>query len=301
MTNRFRKLSVRVALATVALVASQAQAQFVVLKDGLKLSPGEIQITNGKILREKIIGGQKAQAVLNFSDIDHLEWDNPKELAEARGLMAAGKSKDAIAVLQKFRAYLKPFKDVKGSPYAEVVFAEVLAMDAAEDFDDLVKEMPEINALKWEGAQALQLRVIKLNMDRRTSSDSDRVLKDAQSLLQDTDDSSVSAKLWMTIGDVFTKKEKYEEALMAYLNVPVFYGSQAGLVPQAELSAARSLVKLERYQDASAMFQRITDSYPGSEVGEKAKAERLPIASKNNKPENFGRKAKEASSQNSPK
>ena len=301
MLHHFRKLSLLAAVATLAGLAPQAHAQFIVLKDTQRLTPQEIQITNGKILRERVIGGQKAQAVLNFSEIDHIEWENPKPLVDARAMMAAGKSKEAIALLEQTLKMLKPFKDIKGSPYQEVAFAEVLAMDAAEDFDDLVKEMPEVNAMKWDGAQALQLRVIKLNMDRRTSSDSDRVLKDAQSLLQDTDDSAVSAKLWMTIGDVFTKKEKYEEALMAYLNVPVFYGSQAALVPQAEISAARSLVKLERFQDAAAMFQRITDSYPGSEVGEKAKEERAPIAGKDNKPENFGKKAKEASAASSSK
>lgn len=301
MSHYFRRLGLGLALTTLWAVAPHARAQSIVLKDGLKLPPQEVQIANGKILRTKVIGGQKAQAVLNFSDIDHLEWGTPKQVTEARAMMAAGKSKEAIALLQEARQYFKPFKDIKGSPYPEVAFAEVLAMDAAEDFDDLVKLMPDINAMKWDGAETLQLRVIKLNMDRRTSSDSNKVLRDAQALLQDTDDSAVSAKLWMTIGDVFTKQEKYEEALMAYLNVPVFYGSQAALVPQSELAAARSLVKLERFEDAATMFQRISDSYPGSDVGEKAKQERLPINGKPNKPENFGKKAKEASSKSSSK
>jgi hypothetical protein len=74
----------------------------------------------------------------------------------------------------------------------------------------------------------------------------------------------------------------------------VFYGSQAGMVPPAELSAARSLVKLERYEDAAGMFQRISDSYPGSEVAETAKKERLTINGLKNKPDNFGKKAKDS-------
>jgi len=288
--THFKKLI----LALPLLLAGAAHAQIVVLKDGQRLPAAELQFANGKIMREKIIAGTKAQASVNFSDIDHLEWDNPKQLVEARALMAAGKAKEGIAMLAEAKDYFKPFKDVKGNPFSEIVFAHVEALDAAGDFDNLVKVMPEVNAMKWDENRTLGLRIIKLNLDRRTSSNNLGIIAEAEGLLKETTDSGISGKLWMTIGEVLTKTQKWEEAFNAYLHVPVFFGSQAALVPQAELAAARSLVKMERFEDAAAMFQRIADSYPGSEVSETAKKERAVINGLKNKPDNFGKKAKDA-------
>jgi tetratricopeptide (TPR) repeat protein len=282
-------------LTLLPLLACTAHAQFIVLKDGQRLAPAELKIADGKIMREKVVGGQKAQVSVNFGDIERLEWENPKQLTEARALMAAGKAKEGIAMLVEAREFFKPFKDIKGNPYADIVYAQVEALDAAGDFDNLIKVMPEVNSMTWDDARKLGLRIIKLNLDRRTSSDNARIIAEAQGLLKDTEESGVSAKLWMTIGDVHTKTEKWEEAFNAYLHVPVFYGSQAALVPQAELAAARSLVKMERNEDAAGMFQRIADSYPGSEVSESAKKERAVINGLKNKPDSFNKKAKAAS------
>ena len=290
---RFKSL-LSILLPLLAL-AGAGHAQSIVLKDKTRLNPQELTIAGGKIQRTiKLGNGQEGKASVNFGDIDHLEWDNPKELVEARALMAAGKAKDAIGVLQKAKVYFEPFKSIKGSPYNEIVFSHVEALDAAGDFDNLVRVMPEVNSITWDENQKLKVRIMKLNMDRRTSGDMDRIEAEAQSLLTETDDSSVCAKLWMTIGDVLTKKEGWEGAFEAYLHVPVFYGSQAALVPQAELMAARSLVKMERFKDASGMFQRIAAAYPGSEVAETAKKESVVISGLDNKAEKSAKGGKDA-------
>lgn len=281
---------------TLLALAGAAHAQAIVLKDNTRVDPSEITIANGKIQRTiKLSNGQQGQASVSFSDIDHLEWDNPKELVEARQLMAAGKPQDAIASLQKAKAYFAPLKEIKGSPYMDILFSLVEAQDAAGDFDNLIKVMPEVNAIKWDDARKLSLRIIKLNIDRRTSGDMDRIENEAKSLLDETDDAGVCAKLWVSLGDIFTKKEQWSDAFDAYLHVPVFYGSQAALVPVAELQAARSLAKMERFKDAAGMFQRIAGAYPGSSTAETAKKEALVINGLDNKPEKLpGSKDKNA-------
>jgi hypothetical protein len=110
--------------------------------------------------------------------------------------------------------------------------------------DAMLKAMPEVNQIKWDDDKKTKLRIIKLNMDRRTSSDQDKILAEAETLRDETDDTSVRARLSMTICDIQFKKERWEDAFNAYLRVPVFYGSQATLVPQAELLAARCLAKM---------------------------------------------------------
>jgi hypothetical protein len=269
-----------------AAFAVESSAQSIVLKDGNRIAAADLTVGDGKISRSiTLSNGQKGQASVAIADILQMEWPNPKQVIDAHALMAAGKAKDAVALLQQGKDFFRQFKDVKGNPYNELVFAHVEALDAAGDFDAILKVMPEVNAIKWDDDKKTALRIIKLNMERRTSSDQEKILSEAESLREETDDTAVRAKLSMTIGDILFKKERWDEAFDAYLRVPVFYGSQASVVPQAELMAARCLVKQERFKDASAMFERISTSYPGSEVGDTAKKEFLATTGRENKPD----------------
>lgn len=273
-------------LLAVAGFASRLSAQDVVLKDGNHINALDLQIGDGKITRSiTLSNGQKAQATVNFSDIDHLEWSDPQELQDARTLLSQGKTKEALAALDKGKAFFKQFKGIKGNPYDDILFAQLEALDQAGDFDTLIRVLPEAKAIRWDDTHKMKLRIIQLNVDRRTSSDMDAILSQAEGLLADTTDSSVAARLWITMGDIYTKKEQFEDAMNAYLHVPVFYGTQIALVPQAELMAARSLVSMERYKDAGAMFQRIAETYKGSEVGNTAQKEFLTVNGRANKPD----------------
>jgi DNA-binding transcriptional LysR family regulator len=79
--------------------------------------------------------------------------------------MAAGKSSEAAALLHQAKDYFRQFKDIKGNPYKEVVFALLETLDQAGDFDAILKVMPEVNAIKWEDDKKTALRIIKLNME----------------------------------------------------------------------------------------------------------------------------------------
>ena len=266
---------------------AQVQAQVVILKDGTRISGADVIVGEGRVTRNiTLSNGQKGQASISLPDIDHMEWTNPQQLVDARKLVAQGKVKEGVDALAKAKEYFKPFKDVKGSPYREIVLAHVEALDQAGNFDALIRALPEANAIKWddEGTK-VKLRIIKFNIDRQTTSDVESILSQAQSLLSSTDDSNVAAHLWLTIAEIHFKKERWEDAFHAFLRVPVFYGNQAALVPSAELMAARCLAKLERFADATVMFDRISESYPGSEVGQAAKTESQTFKGRQNVPD----------------
>ncbi len=280
-------------LVLIALASIEARAQMIILKDNQRINGAEFTVADGKISRTiKLSNGKDGQATLSLTDIDRMDWPNVKQVQEAELLRSQGKVKEAIEILVKALDFFKPFRNIKGSPYAEVAFAHVEALDQAGDFDTLIRVLPDVELMKWTDGKKLKLGIIKLNMERRTSQDQDSVLAKAESLLRDTDDSDISARLWITIGEVHSKKDRWEDALMAYLHVPVFYGSQATLVPQAELNAARSLSKMERFADAVAMYQRISDTYKGSGIAETAKKEMTVINTMKNKPDDVPQAAK---------
>jgi tetratricopeptide (TPR) repeat protein len=273
----------RFLLVFAVVAAGSAFGQAIVLKDGNRVFSSEFSINpEGKIIRTVQIGENKATTILEKKNIDSLEWPYPAELTESADLLAKGKTDEAIAVLKKGRDFFEHFEGIEGNWYIDIYFAYIEALNQGGKFDEVVKSLPSLRALKLTDAQKMRLRIIQLDIERQTSSDYAGILVEAQSILKETDDSAIGASLWALIADVHTRKKEWEKALLAYLRIPVFYGTQMQRVPEAELNAAKILIKMKRYEDANAFLARISESYPGSPVAESATKEKAAIAGMKN-------------------
>lgn len=265
--------------------AGSAFGQAIVLKDGNRVFSSEFSIQDGKIVRTVQIGENKATSIIDKRNIDSLEWPYPAELTESADLLAKGKTDEAIAVLKKGKDFFENFEGIEGNWYVDIFFGYIEALNQGGKFDDVVKSLPSLRALKLSDAQKMRLRIIQLDIERQTTSDYTGIIVEAQSILKETDDSAIGASLWAIMADVYTRKKEWEKALLAYLRIPVFYGTQMQRVPEAELNAAKTLIKMKRYEDANAFLARISESYPGSPVAETATKEKAAIAGMKNVPE----------------
>lgn len=272
--------------ALLATLGSSAQAQFLILKDGSRIPSSDFRVENGKIIRTIQLSADKtATTELPKQNVASFDWPEIAEIAEARELMSKGKADEALAILAKARTSFEIFETMPGSPYKEIFFTYVELLSQAGKFEETIKLIPQLRLLSLSEAQKMQLRIIQLDIDRQTSSEFNSILTEAESILAETDDSGVGAAIWMMIADIYVRQKQYEKALMAYLRVPVFYGSQLQRVPDAELKAGQTLVQMRRFADAQAFFKRISESYPGSGVADMAAKEGLRIAGKANEPE----------------
>jgi len=256
--------------AGVLVLAGSAHGQAIVLKDGSKLGPDQFQVEGGKVMKLVKIGAQTSKAALPMSSVAKLDWPVSEELTSGTSLMAAGKTAEALEVLKKGMDFFEPLKDVEGNWYADLAFAYVEALSQGNSVTDVVKALPILRALKLSDAQKLKLKIIQLNIDRQTGTNADTIVGQAQNILGETDDSSVGASLWSIIGDVYFKQKQWEKALLAYLRVPVFYGTQVQKVPEAEFNSAECLTKMRRFEDAQSYYKRLVETYPGSAIAERA-------------------------------
>lgn len=278
----FRSLFI---LAAAGLFAGAAFGQAIVLKDGTRIPDTEFKLDGSKIIRTVKIGETSATTELARQNIGYLDWPEPTEILEARNLMAQAKSAEALALLKKGVDFFEQFQSIEGNWYQPLLFAYVETLSQAGQFEDTIKLLPRLRALQLTDEQKMTLRIIQLDIDRQTSTEYASILAEAQGILSDTSDSSVGAAIWMIIADIHAKKKEWEPALMAYLRVPVFYGTQMQRVPDAELKAGQMLVKMKRYEDAQALFSRLADSYKGSAIADTAAKEKAAINGMKNQPE----------------
>ena len=273
-------------LAATVLLASAAKAQFIILKDGSRIPQSEFTVEGDKIIRTILLGENKtATTQLPKQNIASLDWSDVAELTEARSLLTEGKTEEAVVVLAKAKTFFETFETFPGNPYAEVFFTYVETLSQAGKFEETIKLIPQLKALKLTDSQKMKLRIIQLDIDRQTSSEYTSILADAESILTETDDSGVGAAIWTIIADIHARKKEWEKALMAYLRIPVFYGTQLQRVPDAELKAGQMLAKMKRFADAQIVFKRIEETYPGSAVAQAAAKELAPINGMPNEPE----------------
>ncbi len=256
--------------AGVFALAGLVQGQSLVLKDKTRLGPDKFAIEGGKIVKLVNIQGQTSKVVLSPSSIEKLEWPEAEQLTKGNALMAAGKTAEAAQEFKKGMETFEPLKDIEGNWYGELAFAYVDALSQGDSIADVVKAQPILKSLKLTDAQKLKLKIIQLNIDRQTGTNADTIVGQAQNILSETDDSAVGASLWGIIGDVYFKQKLWEKALLAYLRVPVFYGTQVQKVPEAEFNSAQCLAKMRRFEDAQSYYKRLIDTYPGSAIADRA-------------------------------
>lgn len=280
--------------AALLLLAQAASAQMIVLKDGTQINHTEFTVQDGKVVRTLTIGDKTATTVLPMANVASMDWPEPIEISDARALLGQGKPEEAIDIIKKSKDFFEVFENVKGTPYREVFFAYVETLSQAGKFEETIKLIPQLRAVQLNDEQKLKLRIIQLDIDRQTSTEYTSILAEAQSILQDTNDSSIHAAIWMIIADIHLKKKELEKALMAYLRVPVFYGTQVQRVPDAEMKAAQTLVRMKRYEDAQVVFTRLIDTYKGSAIAQAAEKERAAINGMKNEPEQAEAEAKKS-------
>jgi tetratricopeptide (TPR) repeat protein len=276
---------ISIPLLLVLALGGPAFGQALVMKDGTRIPESEFKVEDGKIVRTVKIGDKTATTNVQKSNIASVDWPMPLELADAKALMSQGKADEALASLKKALDFFEPLQDLKGNWYSEVFFAYVEALSQAGKFEETVKLMPQVKLLQLTDEQKMKLRVIQLDIDRQTSSEYVSILAEAESILSDTNDSAVAAAIWTIIADIHAKKKEWEKALMAYLRIPVFYGTQVQRVPDAEMKAAQMLVKMKRYEDAQKTFARLAETYPGSAIADAALKEKAMINGMTNEPE----------------
>ncbi len=272
-------------LAALILTAQSASAQMLVLKDGTQINHTEFSVQDGKVVRTITIGDQTATTVLPMANIASMDWPEPIEISDARSLLGQGKPDEAVAAIKKAKEFFEVFENIKGTPYREVFFSYVETMSQAGKFEETIKLIPQLRAVQLTDEQKLKLRIIQLDIDRQTSTEYASILAEADSILSDTNDSAIHAAIWMIIADIHLKKKEWEKALMAYMRIPVFYGTQVQRVPDAEMKAAQTLVKMKRYEDAQAVFTRLMDTYKGSPIAQAAEREKAAINGMKNEPE----------------
>lgn len=258
----------------VLVAVPQVQAQRIYFANGADVEWSEVTLSGSNIQKKiRQADGKDGYASIPASNVARVDWPYPAELADGAEALAKGSYDEALKNAEAVRAIHRNWKDKPGSWYVPATLLALECHIRKNNHAEADKLFPELRNMPlssdyqkgWGMMEALQ---------QFQKGMTGPALQKANTLLAGTENSGTLARLYNLIGDIQFKREAYKEALDAYLQVPVFFGTQASLLPAAEFGAARCLRRLRRLEDASAALTRILDRYKGTWVEAPARQEK---------------------------
>jgi len=222
--------------------------------------------------------GAKGQVGYPISDVEALDLPNPPEVVRAGDLIAKGHAAQALTVLEPVVAFQQTVRDIPGNLWAKAALAKsrvLIALNRAAEAEPILKDIagastdPEIQT-----ATKLQLALLEPPKDPATA------IASYDAVINQSSDAATLTQAWMAKGDLYFAQHEFDDALMAYLNVTVFYPDHNPQLPRALWGAAQSYAKLKDADNQNLTLQEIVKNYPDNPEAKLAQAE---IMKKENK------------------
>jgi tetratricopeptide (TPR) repeat protein len=254
----------------VLVIAPRAQSQTITLKTGQKVETLGVRRDGEMVMGKVQVGSGSGEVGYQVSQIAKVEFPEPRGLKAAAELMAQGQPEKALAEIEPVVAYYAAFKEVPGSFWSQAALIKVsilaaLKRDAAADA--LAAEIQKA-VTDPEIARAVQVR-LSANLVRKR--DFDKAIAICDEAIKQSTDPATLADAWVNKGDALAGKKEWEEALFAYLRVPIFYSDEKSFIPPAMLGSGRAYWRLDDTARARKSFNDLIAAYPKS--GEAAVAQ----------------------------
>jgi tetratricopeptide (TPR) repeat protein len=256
-----------------ALVAS---GQTIVLKDGKKVVSKALRRSGDTIMATSpaVDGAAAVQGEVGYplGQIEKIEFPEPAVLKSAAGLLASGKASEALSQSESAFTYFAGFRDAPGSYWADLALLRIGALAALNrdaDAEPLARQIAgqATNPETVRGAQA-QLAGIS---GRR--GDHAKAIEICDQILLEGSKPDTMATAAINKARSHQALKQWDSAVLAYLNIPVFYPEQKAYVPTYLLGSAQCYFELSDLPRAKDALNELLKSYPAASEADAAKQE----------------------------
>jgi len=255
-------------------------AQTIELKNGQSVPAASFQRKDDLLMVDVTSpSGGKGQVAYHVSDVAELNLPAPPELASASDLIAKGHADQALAQIEPVVAFHQTLRDIPGNWWAKAALVKSLALiglNRPADATPILKDIAaSSNDSELQLAAKLQLALLVPPKDPAAA------LASYDAVINHSSDAKTLTLAWLAKADLYFAQHEFDEALMSYLTVTVFYPDRNPQVPRALWGAAQSYAKLKDSDNQDLTLHELVTNYPDNPETALARAE---IMKKENKP-----------------
>jgi hypothetical protein len=246
-------------LAALAAAAPARAASTVALKDGSIISASTItpQGTKFHLVPE---GGGQAR-VVDGSTIDRIEMPEPASLTETYAAFAAADTVRTLTAMGRLNNELDPFKKIPGARdwWLEAEFLRAHILLSQRRAKEIEATMGEIagDAADPEAQRHAQVFLAHLT---GLAGDPRKALAQLKEIILASRDPETLADAWLFAGQHHAAVNEQQQALLAFLRIPVFYPGRTVPLAGARLGAARAFVALEDFATARTLLKELVST-----------------------------------------
>jgi tetratricopeptide (TPR) repeat protein len=256
----------------VSAFGSSLDAQTIRLKNGQTVPASSFVRKDDLLMVDTTtVSGAKGQVGYPITDVEALDLPNLPEVAGAGDLIATGHAAQALAALEPVVAFQQTVRDIPGNWWARAALGKcraLIALHRASEAEPILKDIaatstdPEIQT-----ATKLQLALLEPPKDTTAA------LASYDAVINQSTDASTLTLAWLAKADLYSAQHEFDDALMAYLTVTVFYPDRNPQMPRALWGAAQSYAKLKDASNQNLTLQEIVKNYPDNPEAKFAQAE----------------------------
>ena len=231
---------VRLVLLMIVMVGGLS-AQRYQLRDGTVLSASEVTLRGGVLDHATDLpGGQGAvERSYPLAQVARLDWPEPVELGEARQQLRTGDAVGSLATLEPMLRQFTPLAKVPGSWWTAAKRVSLQGLMMLGETTVAAQAARELIAIATDAEAVGLARLALVELEARNGRP--EIARAMLTAVAAADvPPAVQARAWLLHGDLALTRGETEEAIEAYLHIPVFHGTHEDLLPAALLGSARA-------------------------------------------------------------
>ncbi len=264
--------------------ASAVQAENLIMKDGRVIPAKSLRRQGDSIMATVEIpavqpGDKPQTGELGYpiAQISRIDFPEPPQLHTAADLISQGKYPEALAQLDPVMRYYQSFRDAPGSWWADTLLLQIQAFvgegrekEAEPMVDDLgrLASDPEIKRAARAFSAAAVLR----------RGHPKEALEICQTLLKESNRPSTLAQASVTAGGCHLQLKEYDDAITAFLQIPVFFPEEKTLIAASLLGSGIGYEAIQDFPRAKLALNTLVTSYGATTEARRAKTELEKIA-----------------------
>jgi tetratricopeptide (TPR) repeat protein len=256
------------------LSALGLKGQTIQLKNGQSIPAPSFQRKDDLLMVDVTsASGANGQVGYNVSDIAELDFPAPPELAAASDMLAKGHPDQALSEIEPVATLQETVRDIPGNWWAHASLIKcqaLVALNRSAEAEPILTELAS-QAIDPESRLAAKLQLTLL----APPADPVQALAVYDAVINQSSDTKTLTLAWLAKGDLHYAQHNFDEALMAYLTVTVFYPENNPLLPRALWGAAQSYARLKDRKNQDLTMQELVKNYPDNPETVLARAEIL--------------------------
>lgn len=286
--SRGRKLTGRLqtfcSLVALLMMAGAATGQVFTMKDGKVITAKGLRRQGDQILATVELApadgnGAAKTGELGYAvaQIAHIDFPEPPVLRAGPEMITQGKAAEALTQLEPVLRYYEGFRDAPGSWWVSAALLKVQALTALgreAEGEPLATQVAR-SATDPEAVRAAQVQ-LALGAVRKGQHEAAQAV--FEKALQESREGRTLAAAAVGRAQCLLAKKEWDDAVLSFLQVPVFYPTERVLLPAALLGVAQAEEGMEDLPRAKATLAELLKTYAGAPEASLARAELDQIA-----------------------